>query len=90
MGPLVCSSSCLMTRPAVKANGTMMGQTVGTDIGQESAAVTSQKHGDSFCMMKMDCLCSGVKVAALTLQVEESNVQEAIRGYNGSIQNDYP
>lgn len=46
MGPLVCSSSCLMTSPAVKANGRMMGQAVGTDIGQDSAAVTSQKDDD--------------------------------------------
>lgn len=44
MGPLVRSSSCLMTSPAVKANGRMMGQTVGTDVGQDSAAVTSQKE----------------------------------------------
>lgn len=44
MGPLVCSSSCLITSPAVKANGRMMGQTVVTDIGQDSAAVTS--HDD--------------------------------------------
>lgn len=46
MGPLVCSSSCLMTSPAVKVNGRMIGQTVATYIGQDSAAVTSQKHGD--------------------------------------------
>lgn len=46
MGPLVCSSSYLMTNPAVKANGRMMGQTSGMDIGQDSAAVTSRKLDD--------------------------------------------
>lgn len=46
IGPLVCSSSCLMTSHAVKANGRMMGQAVVTDIGQDSTAVTSQKHSD--------------------------------------------
>lgn len=35
-------------------------------------------------MTKLDCLCSGVKVAALKLQVEEFNVQEAIRVYHRS------
>lgn len=46
MGPSVRNSYCLMTSPAVKANGRMMGQTVGTDVGQDSAAVTSQEDGD--------------------------------------------